>query len=58
MDKDDKVIARIPKTTKENYVEVGAKLNMTMGDVVREALEFFYPVLVRRVEEKEKALAS
>jgi hypothetical protein len=57
MKNNDKVIAKIPKDEKREMVDLGLKLDMTMGQIVREALQRFRPILVERVAEKEKATA-
>jgi hypothetical protein len=55
MRNDDKVIAKIPQDEKQAIVELGAKLDMTMGQIVRESLQRFKPVLIERVAERERA---
>ena len=58
MKNDDKVIAKIPGDEKQEYVELADKLDLNLSQVVRESLQRFKPVLIKRVAEKERATAT
>lgn len=57
MKNDDKVIAKLPREEKEELTELADKLDVSLGQVTREALQRFKPVLIQRVAEKEQATA-
>jgi hypothetical protein len=57
MKNDDKVIAKLPSEEKQELVELGEKLDMTLGQITREALQRMKPVLRQRLAEKEQATA-
>ena len=57
MKNDDKVIAKLPRDEKEELVDLAQKLDLTLGQITREALQRFRPVLIQRVAEKEQATA-
>jgi hypothetical protein len=52
-----KVIAEVPEELRNAIDELGPRADLTMGQIVREALERFMPILRQRVAERERATA-
>lgn len=57
MKNDDKVIAKLPLAEKQEFMDLGERVGLTQGQIVREALQRFKPVLIQRVNELEAATA-
>ncbi len=57
MKNDEMVVAKLPKEEKDELVELGGKLDITLGQITREALQRFKPTLIERAAEKERAIA-
>jgi hypothetical protein len=53
--KDDKVIAKLPADEKEALIDFADRLDVSQGQIIREALQRFRPVLEQRVAERERA---
>jgi len=53
-----KVIADVPDGLRDELDELGAKLDLRMGQRVREALERFMPVLRQRAGERAEATGA
>ena len=53
MKKDETIIAKLPAEEKAQYLEFGAKLDLTLSQMIREALLRFKPILRSRWEERQ-----
>lgn len=57
MKNDDKVIAKLPADEKDELVALADKLDVSIGQIVRESLQRFKPVLIQRLAERQEAAA-